>query len=153
MKLENKILWTVIWLLLAGVSIPAQPAAEKSLSFLAGTWKIEGRNSFEVWEKSANSILKGKAYKLLDGKEVISETFEIKSIDRKIFYLATVPDQNNGATVRFALTAYKNNEFVFENPEHDFPKKMVYKKISRNELFVQVAGAGGKGFSFTMKKQ
>ena len=152
MKVEKLFQLAMLLFVLGWVSVSAQ-TADQSLNFFAGVWKTEGKENFEKWEKSGDSILKGKAYKVRNGKESVSETLEIKNIDGKLYYLATVPNQNNGATVKFALTGSKDNEFVFENPEHDFPKKLVYKKLSETEMFVQVLGAEGKGFSFKMFKQ
>ncbi|NJM53119.1 MAG: hypothetical protein HC846_06835 [Blastocatellia bacterium] len=113
----------VVLMFFSCVSVFAQNTEQ--LNFFAGTWKREGRESYENWEKSGDSAFKGRAYKVADGKENLSETLEIKSIDGKIYYLATALNQNKGATIRFALTSSKDNEFVFENPEHDFPKKIV----------------------------
>jgi hypothetical protein len=151
LPVAKKILLVLVCILLGSVSGFAQSAEEIS-NFLAGTWKMEGKESFEQWEKSGESALKGRSFKIKDGKENVSETLEIKNIDGKIYYLATVPDQNNGATISFVLTAAKDNEFIFENAEHDFPKKLIYQKVSETELFVQVLGDGGKGFSFKMTK-
>lgn len=119
--------------------------------FFAGKWKIDGKDSYEHWEISAE-ILTGRGYKIIDGAEKLSENLEIKIVDGKICYLATVPDQNEGKTVRFELTRFSKNEMIFENPAHDFPKKLIYQKDSPTEMFVQVLGTGDKGFSFRMTK-
>lgn len=120
-------------------------------NFFGGTWKVAGKETYEKWEVAAD-VLIGKGYKIKGGAEKLSENLEIRSLDGKIYFLATVPDQNDGKTVRFALTNSSETEFTFENPEHDFPKKLVYQKNSPAEMFVQVLGEGGKGFSFKMTK-
>lgn len=120
-------------------------------NLFAGTWKTEGKENYEKWEKT-DSAFKGKGYNIKNNQEKITEYFEIKNINGKIYYMATVPNQNNGATVKFVLTKWDNDEFVFENPEHDFPKKIIYKKLSDREMFVQVLGQGNKGFSFKTAK-
>ena len=43
--------------------------------------------------------------------------------------------------------------YTFENPKHDFPKKITYQKISETELFVEVSDGKQKGFSYKMTKQ
>lgn len=120
-------------------------------NFFGGTWKVDGKKTFEKWEVAGDSLL-GKGYKIKDGAEELSENLEIKCLEGKLYYLATVPDQNDGKTVGFALTSSSENEMTFENPEHDFPKKLIFKKESPTEMFVQVSGEGGKGFSFKMIK-
>ena len=119
-------------------------------SFFEGTWKMDGKETFEKWEVSGDKGLKGTGYKLKEGEKKVSETLEIKSIDGNIFYIATVPNQNNGAGIKFKMTGTDKSEYVFENAAHDFPKKIIYKKLSPTEMFVQVLGDGGKGFSFKM---
>ena len=143
-------------ILLLFLTIPALTQASNQtmnqiVGLFAGTWKVEGKETFEKWEKN-DSAFKGKGYQLKDNQEKVSEYLEIKNIEGRIYYLATVLNQNNGATVKFALTKAENDEFVFENPEHDFPQKLIYKKLSDREMFVRVLGKAGKGFSFKMSK-
>ena len=116
-----------------------------------GTWKVDGKEMYEKWEKTGAGFV-GKGYSLKDNQEKISETLEIRIIDGKIFYLAIAAGQNNGATVKFELTKSGDGEFVFENPAHDFPKKLVYKKTSETEMSAQVLGEGGKGFTLKFTK-
>jgi hypothetical protein len=124
---------------------------EKLVDFFAGTWKVEGKETYEMWELSGDSLI-GKGYKVNDGAEKISETLAIKSIDREFNDLTSVLDQNDGKTVKFKMTGFAKDEFTFENPEHDFPKKLFYRKNSPTELFMQVLGDDGKGFSLKMIK-
>lgn len=124
----------------------------KSLDFLIGTWKVENKESFEVWEKDSGGELTGSMYKIKDGQKIVTETLRIKTVDGKVRYLAALPDQNEGRPVSFTLTGSADGEYTFENPEHDFPKKIVYKRLSANELFVRVSGDNGKGFSLTLRR-
>lgn len=52
----------------------------------------------------------------------------------------------------FKLTK-TNNSFTFENPNHDFSKKIVYQKLSDTQIFVQVSDGNNNGFSYNMYKQ
>lgn len=153
MKYKTVILTLVI--LAGSFSVSAQTedgTLEKITSFLAGTWKIEGKETYEKWEKAGGGVFKGKSYRLKGGKEHVSETIEIKTVDGIVYYIPTVFDQNEGLAVRFALTGSNNDEFHFENPDHDFPKKIVYKKVSATEMLVEVSGENGKGFSLKLIK-
>ena len=82
----------------------------------------------------------------------VSEYLDIYWVKNDIFYSATVIGQNNGEGVGFQLVK-SDSVFSFENPKHDFPKKLAYKKLADNEVFVKVSGANEKGFSFKMTKQ
>lgn len=120
--------------------------------FLQGTWKMENKEIYEHWDKLNNNSLKGFSYKIKDGKMSVSEYLEISVKENEVVYSATVLNQNEGKSIKFKLTNSEVN-FTFENPEHDFPKKIVYQKLSDTEIFVQVSDGEQKGFSYKMEKQ
>jgi uncharacterized protein YciI len=127
----------------------AQPAFP---DFLQGTWKMENKEIYEHWDKLNDSSMKGFSYKLEDGQMSITEYLNISYIDKDISYTATVPNQNQGKGVNFRLTK-ADSSFTFENPDHDFPKKIVYQMLNDNEIFVQLSDGVHKGFAYKMQKQ
>lgn len=125
----------------------------KRIQFLEGTWKIEGKEQYEVWEQNGKDALKGHAWKY-DGKQKkILETLAIKKAGNQLIYEASVPNQNEGETIQFILNPKIREYLSFENPDHDFPKKIQYRRISNTEIEVIVLGGEGKGFSLKMRKQ
>jgi len=138
--------------LLITISSFCQPSIA-DLTFLAGTWKVEGKETYEVWEKTNTNDLTGSSYKIKEGKKIVTETLSIKSVDGKIVYEATVVNQNNGKGIPFTLNANATKVYAFENPSHDFPTKIIYQKISDTELTVQVLGADDKGFTVNFIRQ
>jgi len=120
---------------------------------MIGTWKIEGEDQYEVWETGKDRELVGYSYKFDNNEKSITETLSIKTTDNQIYYEATVPDQNDGRTIRFTLNDEIKSYLSFENMEHDFPKKIQYKRISDEEIEVTVLGDLGKGFSYSQFKQ
>jgi hypothetical protein len=38
------------------------------------------------------------------------------------------------------MTSDSENNFVFENPKHDYPQKIVYKKATENSLVATISG-------------
>ncbi len=123
------------------------------VDFMIGTWKIEGEDQYEVWETNKNKELIGYSYKFENNEKSLTETLSIKEIDNQTFYEATVPDQNDGKTIRFTLNNDIKAYLSFENLEHDFPKKIQYRRINDNEIEVTVSGDEGKGFSYTQLRQ
>jgi len=121
-------------------------------TFLQGTWKMENKDIYEHWDELNENSLKGYSYYLSNGRITIIEYLDISQIDAEIIYTATVMGQNQGKGINFKLLK-ADSIFTFENPNHDFPKKIVYKKMNDNEIFVQVGDGMQKGFSYTMKKQ
>lgn len=114
---------------------------------------MEGKDQYEIWEKTKNKEFIGYSYKINNNEKIITETLSIKLMNDQIFYEATVPDQNDGKTIRFRLNAEINEYLSFENIEHDFPKKIQYKKINDDEIEVTVLGDQDNGFSYTQRKQ
>lgn len=121
--------------------------------FLLGTWKVEEREQFEVWELTVGGELHGTGYRIREGVKEVFETLSIKKRNGQIIYEATVPGQNEGKTITFILNPENTSGFSFENMDHDFPKKILYKKISTEEIEVSVTGDNDKGFKLTLKKQ
>ncbi len=120
--------------------------------FLEGTWKMENKETYEHWDQLNENSLKGFSYKVKDGQMLISEYLDITRDNDEITYKATVLGQNQGKGVNFKLTK-TDSTFTFENPNHDFPKKIVYQKLSDNEISVQVSDGKQKGFAYKMQKQ
>ena len=124
------------------------------LYFLDGTWKAEGKETYEVWEKDVSTNqLSGRSYKLADGKEIVSEYLNLTEKNGQIIYSATVLNQNDGKPVPFILSQDISKGFSFENPAHDFPTKIIYQKKNDTELVVHVMGSDGKGFAIKFTKQ
>ena len=44
------------------------------VDFMVGTWKMEGKEQYEVWESTNNKELNGYSYKLNDNQKIITET-------------------------------------------------------------------------------
>jgi hypothetical protein len=79
--------------------------------------------------------------------------FEYLRIEQRpegIFYVAH-PQARCPAT-DFKMTRLATMEVVFENPAHDFPKRIVYRKTGDGWLIATVdAGPGSKGITFSYR--
>lgn len=120
--------------------------------FLQGTWKVENKEKYEHWDKLNYNSLKGFSYNTKNGALNVSEYLEITQAKKDIIYTATVLNQNQGMGISFKLNKV-GDTYSFENPKHDFPKKISYKKVSETEVFVEVSDGNQKGFSYKMTKQ
>lgn len=134
--------------------LPAIPAIAQSALpvFLEGTWKMENREIYEQWEILDEGSLKGTSYRLNNGKKSVTEYLEIRRQENAIIYTATVLNQNEGKGIDFILQQPDSLLWCFENPEHDFPKVIIYQKRSDTEIYVQVSDGAGKGFAYVMNK-
>ncbi|PKP28523.1 MAG: hypothetical protein CVU02_00655 [Bacteroidetes bacterium HGW-Bacteroidetes-19] len=121
-------------------------------SFLNGTWKMEDKEVYEHWDLMNENSLKGISYANRNGVIVVMEYLEISNIQNEVLYSATVVDQNNGDPIYFKLIQ-SDSIFVFVNPYHDFPQKIVYQKIDDKKIFVQVLGKKEEEFSYFLIKK
>ena len=144
----------IVIIILLGIDILSANAQHSAspIDFLEGLWKVDGSESYEVWERVGDDHLEEKAYKVKGGKQHIAEKLEIKKDNNGYVYYATVFAQNDGETIAFRQNNEVEDTLSFENPDHDFPKKIIYQRVTDDQLFVQVLGEGNKGFSFEMTK-
>jgi len=101
-----------------------------------------GTRSYEEWVKVNDNLYEGSSRTEKDGKVTFSEKLKIESTPEGIFYVADV--KHNPAPVKFKLTEVNDTLAVFENPEHDFPKKITYS-LEEGNLHAWIEGPGKDG--------
>jgi hypothetical protein len=130
-------------------------ASVESLMWLEGIWdRINakaGQEGHERWEKSASSSqgLQGFGVTKSGADTVFLEKLWIQSVHDSLFYIADVP--GNQKPVYFFIHETGASYFVCENADHDFPKKIVYRR-RENELHVTISG-DGKSIDFQFHKR
>lgn len=129
----------------------------KKLYALTGTWKMNTKRGAvcEEWKKMNKNYLQSKGYMIRGKDTIISERIALTNTKEGIFYTSTVEDQNNKQPIPFKMTGSENNTFVFENPQHDFPKRIVYKLITADSLhaYIDDGTETGKRQNFYYKRQ
>jgi len=114
-------------------------AQEKILDIIEGKWKLK-TNSFEAyeeWKIKDETEIAGISYSIEEGEKRKTEDLYIKKVGEFWAYIAAPKNQN---PVLFYLTSFKDNKFVFENPEHDFPKIIIYDFVNKETIAVSVEG-------------
>ncbi|MGQ4661020.1 DUF6265 family protein [Lysobacter sp. F6437] len=149
--------WIVVLagLLTGCASSPAQidPVATlQPLQWLAGTWQRTdlpaGRSGYERWTPDDGG-LSGVGVAMQGGDTVFEETLRIELRDGTVVYIAEVA--HNPAPVVFRLARIDQDGFVFENPAHDFPKVIAYRREG-DRLSVRVS-AGEKASEFAFQRR
>ncbi|WP_313807140.1 DUF6265 family protein [Flavobacterium sp.] len=118
-------------------------------------WNKEG-NLTEIWSSKNDSTLSGATHFTVEIDTMFSEKIEITQVKDSLFYNTKVSNQNDGKMVSFKATSITEDELVFENPKHDFPQKITYRKITSDSLVAEISGMkNGKESkeSFPMKKK
>jgi len=120
-------------------------------SFLQGTWKMEGRDVYERWDKLNDYSMKGVSYVIENGKITVFEYLDLLYDNGKENYTATVIGENEGKGIAFSMTR-SDSVFTFENLQHNFPKIITYQKRTDTEVLVKISDGANKEMSWIMKK-
>ncbi len=137
---------------IAGSLEAAGPTAA-DLSFFAGCWRAErgGRVVEEQWMAPAGGLLVGMGRTVAGGKAEEHEFLLVREQPDGVFYVASPLGQ---ATTSFKLVTLSQDEAVFENPGHDFPTRIRYRRAGPNSLHARIEGtrngqARGIDFPYT----
>jgi len=125
---------------------------------LQGVWKMVTKRGVicEEWRKVNSNYLQSKGYMIKGNDTITNERVALTNVGEDIYYTSTVENQNNKQPIAFKMTKADNNSFVFENAQHDFPKRIVYTLISADSLNAYIDdGIDGskKRQNFYYKKQ
>ena len=73
-----------------------------------------------------------------DGKTAFTEYMQIVEEDGTLVYKVQL--RLAGKLTAFKLKSLANNEVVLSNPEHDFPQRIIYRKLADGSLFARIEG-------------
>lgn len=115
---------------------------------LQGVWKMQTAHGtqYEIWEKKGDTQLLGKSYSVNGADSVLEESISLSLNNGQIWYTPVVVKQNNGMPVPFKLVSMKDDKFIFENKEHDFPQQISYRIVNKTELIAEISGNTARGF-------
>jgi hypothetical protein len=145
----------LILLLLTWTSVLPQPKATiDQAGWLAGCWSREagGRIVEEHWMKAAGGTMIGMSRTIANGRTTAYEFLRLVEQDGTLAYIA-LPSRQKEAT--FVLKSIAPGELVFENPAHDFPQRILYKRDADGSLKARIEGKMNgqeRGIDFPMSR-
>ncbi len=128
---------TALW---AAPADAQDPQADATLGWISGHWQVtEGDHTIEeVWSHPAGGMLLGYGRTLQDGEVAGFEFLRIATgVDAAYF-----AQPGGQPPTRFVLTAAGDQTVVFENPDHDFPQRLHYRREG-DTLLVTVSDMSG----------
>jgi len=132
----------VVSALLAAMTAAAEEKAAALPGWLAGGWVTQsddGGWSEEWWTPPRGGVMLG-AGRSGNGDKVVSwEQTRIEQARGKISFCA-LPKGQAGAC--FTATKVTAEEIVFENPAHDFPTRVAYRRVGQ-EVAAEISGPNG----------
>ena len=158
--MKNQLLIFLFAVVAIGVIAPAYSLGQSgetlsiaTLTWIAGDWQLEpgGRAQVEEhWTKLAGGTMLGMSRTVAGEKTVEFEYLRIEQRADGIYYVAHPKARCPGTD--FKLTRASTTEAVFENPQHDFPKRIIYRKTDDGLTASIDGGEGTKAMAFPMKR-
>ncbi len=139
-----RILSVVLLLAVVGLPAPAWPEETPNLaaiSWMAGNWRVESSNAVieEQWMPPAGKLMLGMS-RTTSKRGSFFEFLRVEARADGIYYVA---QPKGNPPTDFKLVRHSAQEAVFENLEHDFPKRIIYRLVSADELTARVEGEAG----------
>lgn len=138
---------------------PAKTFAQiEKANWLVGEWGNTTKEGVltETWTKQNDSTMTGQSFFIIGKDTVHTENIVLEQKGDSLLYIPTIKNQNEGKPVTFNMITATENQFIFENKEHDFPQKITYTKVSADSLIAEISGIqDGKESkeSYPMKKK
>jgi hypothetical protein len=143
-----------------GSASAAEPASAHAaqvadFSWLAGCWDLADgvSGSEEHWLAPAGGLVLGLSRRVEDGRAVAWEVLQIRETAPGQVALVAKPHDQPEAT--FPLAAHDATSATFENPQHDFPQRILYRRDG-DSLVARIEGEQGgetMGFDFPMRRR
>jgi hypothetical protein len=110
------------------------------LGWMTGCWALVGQDagSIEQWSSPAGRMMLGFSRVVSDGETVAFEYLRI--VDEGNDVLALIASPSGQTTARFEATELANDKVIFENSEHDFPQRIIYRLNEDGDLMGRIEG-------------
>ena len=129
------------------------PADIDRLAWLAGCWTQPRNNGVveEHWMAPRGGSMLGMSRTVINGKTVEYEFLRIADVAGAMSYVARPSGQ---AEAVFTLKSIEDGVVVFENPTHDFPQRVIYRRNPDATVTARIEGtvngeARGRDFPYS----
>lgn len=124
------------------------------LRWMAGCWELrtETRVTHEQWMAPLGGMMLGMSRTVVRDTTRESEHVRVESRAGVLTFVAQPSGQPVAA---FAATSVTDTLVAFANPAHDFPQRIIYRRVGRDSLVARIEGErGGKvrGADFAMAR-
>jgi hypothetical protein len=140
--------------LILAAQLSGPPAAIDQMAWMQGCWIQAKPNGSveELWMAPGGGVMLGLGRTVRDGKLREYEFTRIAETDGSLAFIAK-PSGQDEAT--FPLKSLTPTEAVFENPAHDFPQRVIYRRAGTDAIAARIEGDIGdqaKAVDFPYKR-
>lgn len=141
---RHRALLATMMLLMLPVAASAQAALLSQAGWLAGCWESRSgtRVTQEFWMPAAGDLMVGGGRTLVGDAARAFEHLRLHAREGRLTYTAIPSGQRETA---FTATTVSDTLLVFENPQHDFPQRIAYRRVGADSLTARVEGPGPDG--------
>jgi hypothetical protein len=127
----------------------------QDLAWMSGCWaSVDGEaGSGETWTAPAGGTLLGVSRTVKGGKTVAHEFMQVRETGPGRIAFIALPSGQKEAS--FPLVRLSGQEAVFENPQHDFPQRVIYRRegdLLTGRIEGRIDGEA-KAIDFPMRRQ
>jgi hypothetical protein len=111
-------------------------------AWLAGCWELRtpSRVVLEMWMPPTGDLMLGGSRTVVAGGTAREfEHLRLQARGDTIVYTALPSGQRE---TDFRSTLVASDTIVFENPAHDFPRKIIYRRVTADSIVARVEGPG-----------
>lgn len=111
--------------------------------WIQGDWYKEYPTGMlnESWARASDTELVGHSSLISkEGDTMMTENIRLVSDGQVLWYIPTVSNQNDGRPVRFKETILTDTMVTFENLEHDYPQRIIYRRTSDSTIEASIEG-------------
>lgn len=114
----------------------------EALDQINGTWRAIRSDGeiMETWKRKSKTEFTGVSYMVSKADTMLLETVRLYIDSGQIIYAPLTAGQPQQQHVLFTLRSTDGRRFVFENPQHDFPTRIVYDFKTKDSLLAYIEG-------------
>jgi hypothetical protein len=136
---------------------PQAPDRLSRLGWLAGCWERRSRQgavTIEMWMPPGGNLMLGASRTVSGGAIREFEQLRLTSPDDTSVVYTALPSGQREAS--FRSTSVTDSGFTVENPSHDFPQRIIYRRRGADSLVARIEGPGQggttRGIDFPMRR-
>jgi hypothetical protein len=116
-----------------------------SIDWLVGCWRMERSNGYyeELWLPPTSDGTLGVSREVRGGRTVSYEHLRLELREGGV--IAYVARPSGQAQAEFLMTGHAPGRLTFENPQHDFPRKIEYRHVDPNAITATISGPSQDG--------
>lgn len=143
--------WALAWPIFVGAS---ECAGLSVARWVIGEWVTGGEKTVfhESWTELGPQTFEGMGSErsIADSSVISNEVLRLVEMAGGVYYIAKVA--HNDLPVAFLLTECSAGRLVFENPAHDFPRRLEYRHDADGRMVIAVSDGKDKGFTLNFER-